>query len=55
VDGKSVTGTFSHDGTSRLVTNEATRETRFMDAATGDGRIMPWVADAGTAWQQLAR
>jgi Tol biopolymer transport system component len=55
VDGKSLTGTFSPDGTSVLVTNEATRETRFVDAATGgDGRIVPWVADAGTAWQRLA-
>jgi Tol biopolymer transport system component len=55
VQGRYLTGTFSPDGTSVLVTNEATRETRLVDAATGgDGRIVPWVADAGTAWQRLA-
>jgi Tol biopolymer transport system component len=55
VQGQYLYGTFSPDGTSVLVTNDATKETRFVDAATGgDGRIVPWVADAGTAWQRLA-
>jgi Tol biopolymer transport system component len=55
VDGQYLTGTFSPDGTSVIVNNPATKETRIVDAATGgDGRILPWAADGGTAWQRLA-
>lgn len=55
VDGNDLTGTFSPDGTSIIVNNTATKETRLIDAGTGgDGRVLPWTADGGTAWQRLA-
>jgi Tol biopolymer transport system component len=55
VDGKYLSGTFSPDGTSVIVNDGATKETRLVDAATGgEGRVLPWAADGGTAWQRLA-
>jgi len=55
VDGNDLTGIFSPDGTSIIVNNTATKETRLIDAGTGgDGRVLPWTADGGTAWQRLA-
>ena len=55
VDGQYITGAFSPDGTSVIINDPATKETRLIDAATGgDGRVLPWAADGGTAWQRLA-
>jgi hypothetical protein len=55
VDGQYLSGIFSPDGTSVIVNNPATKETRLVDAAKGgDGRGLPWTADGGTAWQRLA-
>jgi Tol biopolymer transport system component len=55
VAGKYLSGIFSPDGKSVIVNDSATKETRFVDAATGgDGQVLPWAADGGTAWQRLA-
>jgi Tol biopolymer transport system component len=55
VEGQYISGVFSPDGSSVIVNNPATKETRLVDAATGgDGRVLPWAADGGTAWQRLA-
>jgi hypothetical protein len=38
-----------------IVNDTASKETRLLDAATGgEGRVLPWAADGGTAWQRLA-
>jgi hypothetical protein len=55
IDGQSVSGSFSPDGLSVVVTDSATKETWIVDAVNGGkGELLPWATGGISGWQRLA-
>ena len=55
VAGQYISGVFSPDGTSVLVNDPASKETRLVDTATGgNGELLSWSAGNISGWQRLA-
>ena len=54
-DEQFVSGIFSPDGQSVLVSDPVSQESRLIDVATGgDGQVIPWAAADISGWQRLA-